>query len=438
MSIKFDSRNYRQHNDRNKALIKKSLDECGAGRSIVVDNENKIIAGNGVYEQAQALNMPVKVIETDGSELVVVKRTDLTPDDERRRQLAIMDNSTSDSSEFDFELLTEDFDLDDLSNFGIDLELPKLDKYSDGINGSLCSNFLIPPFSILSAQSGEWQNRKKAWLDLGIKSEIGRKKFYDPLKTLQEKKSENNNSRNSWADTSIFDPVLCEIAYSWFSKEGDCIIDPFAGGSVRGIVASVLKRSYTGIDLRCEQIQANNKNAEEIGINNLPIWLVGDSNKVLDTLPDETFDMCLSCPPYADLEVYSDDADDLSNMEYGQFIKVYSGIIRKLYDKLKDNSFVVWVVGEVRNKKGDYYNFIGDTIKAFLDAGFNYYNELILQTMLGTAMLRASKQFQASRKVIKVHQNILVFVKGDGKKSSKRLGNVQIKEEISEEWIGHP
>lgn len=79
--IKFDKRNYRKHNDKNKNLINKSLKECGAGRSIVIDNENEIIAGNGIYEQAQKLNIPTKIIETDGTELVVVKRTDLNTND---------------------------------------------------------------------------------------------------------------------------------------------------------------------------------------------------------------------------------------------------------------------------------------------------------------------------------------------------------------------
>lgn len=119
--IKFDKRNYRKHNDKNKTLINKSLEECGAGRSILIDNEGEIIAGNGVYEQAQALNIPVKVIETDGSELIAVKRTDLAPDDERRKRLAVMDNSASDSSEFDLVLLQEDFELPDLQDMGIDI-----------------------------------------------------------------------------------------------------------------------------------------------------------------------------------------------------------------------------------------------------------------------------------------------------------------------------
>ena len=76
-NIKFDKRNYRKHNEKNKKLIRKSLEECGTGRSIIVDSNEEIIAGNGVYEQAKAMNIPVKVIETDGTELIAVKRTDL-------------------------------------------------------------------------------------------------------------------------------------------------------------------------------------------------------------------------------------------------------------------------------------------------------------------------------------------------------------------------
>lgn len=132
MAIKFDKRNYRKHNDRNKDLIKKSLKECGAGRSIVIDNEDNIIAGNGIYEQAQKLGIKTKVIETDGSELVVVKRTDLATDDDKRKQLAVMDNSTSDSSEFDIDSLQADFDIKQLQDWGIDKNFDtKIDELKD-------------------------------------------------------------------------------------------------------------------------------------------------------------------------------------------------------------------------------------------------------------------------------------------------------------------
>ena len=119
--IKFDERNYRIHSEKNKQLIRKSINECGLARSVVVDNENCLIGGNGVVSQLDK-NTKIKVIETDGSELVVVKRTDLSTDDEKRKKLAVMDNSTSDSSEFDLELLSVDFDVPDLNDMGIDFD----------------------------------------------------------------------------------------------------------------------------------------------------------------------------------------------------------------------------------------------------------------------------------------------------------------------------
>lgn len=142
--IKFDKRNYRKHNDRNKELIRKSLNECGAGRSIVIDNDDEIIAGNGIYEQAKELNIPVKVIETDGSELVVVKRTDLSYDDEKRKKLAIMDNSTSDSSEFDMELLSTDFSSEDLIDMGIDCS----DVSSVDMDDTYTTTINIPQYNV--------------------------------------------------------------------------------------------------------------------------------------------------------------------------------------------------------------------------------------------------------------------------------------------------
>lgn len=120
--ITFDKRNYRRHDEKNKRVIRKSLEELGAGRSVVIDKDGALIAGNGVYEQAQKLKMPVRVVETDGSELVVVKRTDLATGDEKRKRLALADNVASDLSEFDDDLLHEDFSMEELSDWGLEFE----------------------------------------------------------------------------------------------------------------------------------------------------------------------------------------------------------------------------------------------------------------------------------------------------------------------------
>ena len=132
-TITFDKRNYRKHSDENKRVIKKSLEELGAGRSVLIDRDNTLIAGNGVFEQAQALGIPVRVIETDGTELVAVKRTDIAEGDEKRKRLALADNVASDLSEFDDDLLREDFSMEELSDWGLESE----EEMQTDLNGEL-------------------------------------------------------------------------------------------------------------------------------------------------------------------------------------------------------------------------------------------------------------------------------------------------------------
>ena len=129
--LKQDSHNYRKHSDTNKARIKKSIDEAGLGRSVVIDADNVLIAGNGV-QQVIDKDTPVKVVETDGTELVVVKRTDLHTDDPRRKTLALADNATSDDVEWDAEALLEDWAVDDLQGWGVMDEVTDLGQ--DGVD----------------------------------------------------------------------------------------------------------------------------------------------------------------------------------------------------------------------------------------------------------------------------------------------------------------
>lgn len=130
MTIRKDHRNYRQHDEHNLNMIAKSLKDCGAGRSILIDNGDEIIAGNGCFEQAQKLGIPIRVIESDGSELVAIKRTDLSYDDQRRKQLAIMDNSTTDLSAFDYDALVADFTDNTLAEWGV-IDSSDFDKKTD-------------------------------------------------------------------------------------------------------------------------------------------------------------------------------------------------------------------------------------------------------------------------------------------------------------------
>jgi hypothetical protein len=211
--------------------------------------------------------------------------------------------------------------------------------------------------------------------------------------------------------TSLFDPTLCECAYRWFCPEGGQVIDPFAGGSVRGIVAGMLGRRYWGCDLRQEQIDANNAQADEIAPDVRPVWVCGDSMATLTAAPDADF--VFSCPPYGDLEKYSDDPADLSAMEWHTFRAAYGRIILQAVKRLKPNRFGCFVVGDFRDKRGFYRDFVSSTIAAFRDCGAELYNEAILVTSVGSASMRVTKQFEAGRKFAKTHQNVLVFCKGE-------------------------
>jgi len=201
------------------------------------------------------------------------------------------------------------------------------------------------------------------------------------------------------------------MSNKWFCPDNGLILDPFAGGSVRGIVANYMGYQYTGIDVRSIQIAVNQQQARKIlSPENQPNWIIGDSNTALDQLGNQ-FDFLFSCPPYFNLERYSRLAGDISNISsYDDFMTVYRSIIAKSCARLKQDSYAVFVVGEVRDKRGNYLGFVPDTITAFKDCGLSYYNDIVLSTMYGTAALRAGMHMR-TRKVVKVHQNVLVFKK---------------------------
>ena len=280
-------------------------------------------------------------------------------------------------------------------------------------NPILRDRFMEPPFSILDTKGGKWQSRKKQWKSIGIKSHVGRDAECNPKfdDDVDPETGLNKYGRKPMTGVSVFDPALCELLYSWFVPEGGTILDPFAGGSVRGIVANYLGFNYTGIDIRQEQIDSNREQALDIlGVDRQPNYYVGDSNEVLEGFLHK-FDFVFSCPPYADLEVYSDLPGDISNQDYDTFIKMYRAIIDKSCKQLKSGGYACFVVGDIRDSKGNYRNFLSHTKQAFLDAGCQLYNEAILLQPLGTAMLRAGRIFDSGKKLTKVHENVLIFKK---------------------------
>ena len=309
--------------------------------------------------------------------------------------------------------------------------------------GPLEREFALPPFSVLDARSGTWQSRKRDWLAIGIRSELGRGSnlvaesgatgvFANPKTAARAyNMGLNASAKNGWeqsdnagSGTSVFDPVLCEMVYRWYSPPGGMVVDPFAGGSVRGVVASHTGRRYWGCDLRAEQIAANVTQCRDLCGDPMPEYVVGDSAEMLPQSPGA--DLVFSCPPYGNLEIYSDHPADLSNMDLAAFRVSYARIITAASHRLRPDSFAVFVVGNYRRRDGVLVDLVGDTVAAFRDAGCHLWNEKVLVTPAGTMALRAGNQFRATRKICKGHQNVLVFVNGDGRRAAERCGVIGV------------
>ena len=282
--------------------------------------------------------------------------------------------------------------------------------------GQLASRWGAPPFSVLDARKGYWKERRRFWEQTyRIDSGCGRKDNLLGYKGL---------GGSAARGTSIFCPVLCELVYRWFCPASGTVLDPFAGGSVRGCVAARLGLRYHGVDLSQTQLEENVQQAARMrGIAAAakarwvdPTWHCADSRQLraleaLQGLPP--VDFVFSCPPYFDLENYSDDPLDLSNADsYDAFLASYREIIAASVARLAPNRFCCFVVGEIRSSDGFCRNFVSDTIDAFQARGAKLYNSAIMMLPLHSLPMRASAAFSATAKLGMCHQHVLVFYNG--------------------------
>lgn len=314
---------------------------------------------------------------------------------------------------------------------------------------TLADKFLFPPFSVLDRRSGPWQDRKRKWMSMGIRSEVGRDggltrlslsgrvpTYYDQ-KTKWENELGRTLSNSEFEEkylevpktgalaetgTSVFDPVLCELFYRWMTLPGSEVLDPFAGGCVRGVVASHLQRHYTGVELRPEQVESNGEQRSLTLAGYEPQWLVGDARYLERVLPAaRKYDAVFTCPPYADLEVYSKDPADLSNMAYPEFLSGYLDALEGASSRLHDGRFMGVVISDVRRKGdgGAYRGLVADTVVGLRERGLELYNDAITIDPVGAIPQILERHFRAGRKFGRCHQHLLIFAKGGAKAASQ-------------------
>lgn len=283
----------------------------------------------------------------------------------------------------------------------------------------MADRYVTIPSSVFITYKGKWKERKNQWRELiNVNGSTRAGKLCGAEMKLGDTRNALCTSSAS-IGVSLFDPVLAEVMVRWFCPEGGSVFDPFAGDTLKGLVFSTLGHKFTGIELRQEQVDENNeviqKTKDKLGKDLDITYFCDDGQNVANHVETNSQDLLFSCPPYYDLEVYSDLPNDASNQgSYEDFLKILENAFTASAKCLKDDRFAVVVVGDVRDKNGFYYDFPGDVKRIFKKIGMPLYNEAILVDGLSNKRFTANNSM-SNRKLMKTHQNVLVFYKGNPK-----------------------
>ena len=187
---------------------------------------------------------------------------------------------------------------------------------------------------------------------------------------------------------------------------GSRILDAFAGGPPRGLVSTIMGHRYVGVEIRQEQINENEALLKRLKLKGAE-YVLGDG-RFLDV--DDLFDAAITCPPYHNLEVYSELPEDISNFstysEFNSAMWLCANSHRRL---MKPGAFVCIIVGLFRDKKtGELIDFPADTVQNFKEAGFIYWQHIILSKNFASAAVRAGNAWKGA-KLVPRHESLLIF-----------------------------
>ena len=223
--------------------------------------------------------------------------------------------------------------------------------------------------------------------------------------TLNSNRSDRRHGVNN-GKCSVFNPQLAQMILAAYAPINGKIYDPFGGGGTRGYIATKMGYDYTGVEIREEEYNRVLAQMKEWNLNFK--FILADSVKYR---PNESFDFIYTCPPYYDLEVYSDMEEDLSNApSYMEYLNMLQKVLKNCYDVLKKDSFAVFVVGNFRNKKGELEHLNGDLITKAKEVGFKLWDELIWMGASNVALTRCGK-FEKNRKSVRMHEYIIILKK---------------------------
>lgn len=205
---------------------------------------------------------------------------------------------------------------------------------------------------------------------------------------------------------SVFNPQLAQMILSAYCDPNSTIYDPFGGGGTRGYIATKMGHEYLGVEIRKEEVDRIKKQMIDWELN---FDMILDDSR--NYIPNKKFDFSFTCPPYYDLELYSDINGDLSNCsDYYSFLTDLKKVVKNVYDCLNDGGISVWVVGNFRKKNGEMEHLNGDLVKIAKSIGFRFWDEIIWQGASNVALTRCGN-FKSNRKCVKMHEYVLIFKK---------------------------
>ena len=422
-----DGENFNRHTEFRQKLLEDSLRKFGAGRSILVDKDGNIIAGNSTTETAAAIGMEdVIVVPTDGKKLVVVQRTDLILDSPEGRELALADNMTA-LKGIDIDLTKVQETLGDDLAKAWGMELPKVDApkkpekrddVEEMLNDAMVENVREAFTQINQSLSHGWL---LSGLTLGMcKAKFIRAKYYGErypqnlsfyfcpsmIKVANPSGEGGGNAPRSYYSqmekiakgetttgisglriSSGDGNVTKTTNYPWYGRGIPCsdfnantcsdLLKEFGGGRVLDpchgwggrLVGALLAdvQSYTGVDPSDEASDGVHKIAEAYH------EYAPDTEVTLLKMPFEdtaleagTYDIAITSPPYFDVELYH--GEQQSYIRYPKYDLwregFYRQLIAKVYNYLRDGGTFILQVGSQK------YPLLEDGKKIATEVGF--------------------------------------------------------------------
>lgn len=222
---------------------------------------------------------------------------------------------------------------------------------------------------------------------------------------------------------SVFPLPVAEWIYVRYAgPPGNIIIDGFSGGPPRGIAAGVMGYEYHGIDLNQDQIDQNEAVVERLEVENV-FYYCEDALDMIGLFEelDIKGHLGFCSPPYHTVEVYSDDPLDLSVCStYDDFDYAMQNVAHSYFNVLHPGAFMICIAANFRDKKGELIDFRGHTVRNFQEAGFLFWQDIILSKNFGSAAKRSTNAWRG-KKLVPRHEHIIVMrMPGENNKADRK------------------